>query len=117
MRSGLVEPRARRRKRSDYVRWKRARPMELWQLDVMEARLADRSAVKILTGVDDHSRFCVVACAMPRATARPVCEAFAQALRAYGVPLWWPRTDFGHGIEESLVLDTGEEGRKPRRGD
>jgi protein-tyrosine-phosphatase len=23
---------------------------------------------------------------MPRATARPVCEAFAQALRAYGVP-------------------------------
>jgi hypothetical protein len=79
--------------------------------------LADRSAVKILTGVDDHSRFCVVACAMPRATARPVCEAFAQALRAYGVPLWWPRTDFGHGIEESLVLDTGEEGRKPRRGD
>jgi transposase InsO family protein len=60
--------------------------MELWQLDVMETRLADRSAVKILTGVDDHSRFCVVARAMPRATARPVCKAFAQALRAHGVP-------------------------------
>jgi transposase InsO family protein len=86
VRSGLVEPRARRRKRSDYRRWERARPMELWQLDVMEARLADRSAVKILTGVDDHSRFCVLAHAMPRATARPVCEAFAQALRDYGVP-------------------------------
>jgi transposase InsO family protein len=86
VRSGLVEPRARRRKRSDYLRWERARPMELWQLDVMEARLSDGSAVKILTGIDDHSRFCVVASAMPRATARPVCEAFAQALRAYGVP-------------------------------
>ena len=60
--------------------------MELWQLDVMEARLADRSAVKVLTGVDDHSRFCVLAHAMPRATARPVCEAFAQALRTYGLP-------------------------------
>jgi hypothetical protein len=60
--------------------------MELWQLDVMETRLADRSAVKILTGVDDHSRFCVVARAMPSATARLVCEAFAQALRAHGVP-------------------------------
>jgi transposase InsO family protein len=60
--------------------------MELWQLDVMETRLADRYAVKILTGVDDHSGFCVVARAMPRATARPVCEAFAQALRAHGVP-------------------------------
>jgi transposase InsO family protein len=86
VRSGLVEPRARRRKRSDYIRWERARPMELWQLDVVEARLEGGSAVKILTGVDDHSRFCVVASAMPRATARPVCEAFAQALRAYGVP-------------------------------
>jgi hypothetical protein len=51
--------------------------LELWQLDVMEARLSNGSAVKILTGVDDHSRFCVVAHAMPRATARPVCEAFA----------------------------------------
>jgi transposase InsO family protein len=60
--------------------------MELWQLDVMEARLSGGSAVKILTGVDDHSRFCVLAHAMPRTTARPVCEAFAQALRAYGVP-------------------------------
>ena len=86
VRSGLVEPRARRRKRSDYLRWERARPMELWQLDVMETRLADGTAVKILTGIDDHSRFCVVAHAMPRATARPVCEAFAQALRAHGVP-------------------------------
>src|SRR6266545_2279240 len=86
VRSGLVDPRARRRKRSEYRRWERARPMELWQLDVMEARVENGAAVKILTGVDDHSRFCVLACAMPRATARPVCEAFAQALRAYGVP-------------------------------
>jgi transposase InsO family protein len=60
--------------------------MELWQLDVMEVRLSDGSAAKILTGLDDHSRFCVLAHAMPRATARPVCEAFAEALRAYGVP-------------------------------
>jgi transposase InsO family protein len=86
VRSGLVEPRGRRRKKSDYVRWERARPMELWQLDVMEVRLSDGSAAKILTGLDDHSRFCVLAHAMPRATARPVCEAFAEALRAYGVP-------------------------------
>jgi transposase InsO family protein len=47
---------------------------------------ADGTGVRILTGLDDHSRFCVVAHAMPRATARPVCEAFAEALRACGVP-------------------------------
>src|SRR5918995_5754958 len=86
VRSGLVEPRARRRKRSDYLRWEPARPMELWQLDVMEARLKDGSAVKILTGVDDHSRFLRRGLCDAPATARPVCEAFAQALRAYGVP-------------------------------
>lgn len=44
VRSGLVQPRARRRRKADYVRWERARPMELWQLDVMEARLSDGSA-------------------------------------------------------------------------
>ena len=30
---------------------------------------------RCVTGVDDHSRFCVSARLMPRATARPVCEA------------------------------------------
>jgi transposase InsO family protein len=60
--------------------------MELWQLDVKEARLIDGSALKVLTGLDDHSPFCVLAQAMPRATSRPVCEAFAVALRRYGVP-------------------------------
>jgi transposase-like protein len=48
VRSGPIEPRARRRKRSDYRRWERARLMELWQLDVMETRLENGSAVKIL---------------------------------------------------------------------
>jgi transposase len=36
-RNGLLIPGARRRKKSDYRRWERARPMELWQMDVMEA--------------------------------------------------------------------------------
>src|SRR6266542_197434 len=39
LRTGLIEPRARKRRKTDYLRWERARPMELWQLDVMEARL------------------------------------------------------------------------------
>ena len=32
---GLVIPRARRRKRSDYVRWQRPAAMQLWQLDIV----------------------------------------------------------------------------------
>ena len=47
VRSGLVEPRARRRRKADYVRWERARPRELWQLDVMEARSLDGHTVTV----------------------------------------------------------------------
>lgn len=48
--------------------------------------LADGSEAKVVTGVDDHSRFCVSALVVPRATARPTCEALALAMRRHGVP-------------------------------
>jgi transposase InsO family protein len=87
VRHGLVEPQKRRRKRADYRRWERLRSMELWQMDVMGGvRLADGGELKIVTGIDDHSRFCVCATLTPRATAKPVCEAFLSAMRRYGAP-------------------------------
>ena len=39
-----------------------------------------------MTGVDDHSRFNVIASVVPRATGRAVCLAFAGALRRYRIP-------------------------------
>jgi transposase InsO family protein len=36
--------------------------------------------------VDDHSRFCVIATVVRRATGRAVCLAFAEALRRFGIP-------------------------------
>jgi transposase InsO family protein len=87
VRNGLVEPKSRRRRRKDYRRWERGTAMELWQLDVTaSAFLTGGAEVKIVTGVDDHSRFCVIATAVMRATARPVCLAFIDAMRVYGVP-------------------------------
>jgi transposase InsO family protein len=87
VRRRFIEPHRRRRKRSDYRRWERARSMELWQMDVMGGvRLAGGRECKIVTGIDDHSRFCVCAYLSPRATARPVCEAFLGAMHRYGVP-------------------------------
>jgi transposase len=87
VRDGLVEPKSRRRRRKDYRRWERGAAMELWQLDVTaSAFLTDGTEVKIVTGVDDHSRFCVLAKAVRRATARPVCLPFVDAMRLYGVP-------------------------------
>jgi transposase InsO family protein len=87
IRNQLIEPRSRRRRRQDYTRWERPVPMQLWQLDVTaSAFLADGREVKIVTGLDDHSRYCVIARAVLRATARPVCRAFVEAMTIYGVP-------------------------------
>jgi transposase InsO family protein len=87
VRHGLVAARKRRRRREDYRRWERGRAMELWQMDVMgRVFLAGGEEVKVVTGIDDHSRFIVCAKVVARATARPVCQALAEALARHGVP-------------------------------
>jgi transposase InsO family protein len=87
VRHGLVTPQARKRKRSDYQRWERSRAMELWQMDVVGGvRLIDGGEAKIVSGIDDHSRFVVSAYVVVRATARPVCDALEAALARHGVP-------------------------------
>jgi transposase InsO family protein len=87
VRHGLITPQARKRKRSDYVRWERSRAMELWQMDIVGGvRLADGGEAKIVSGIDDHSRFVVSALVVARATARPTCDALELAMRRHGVP-------------------------------
>jgi transposase InsO family protein len=87
IRHGLMTPAKRRRGRKDYVRWERDRPMELWQMDIVGGLfLRDGSEAKVVTGVDDHSRYCVIASVVRRATGRAVCLAFASALQEFGVP-------------------------------
>jgi transposase InsO family protein len=87
VRHGLVEPGPRKRPKDSYLRWERDEPMALWQLDIVGGVfLADGTEAKVVTGVDDHSRYCVIASVVARATGRAVCLAFAAALRAFGVP-------------------------------
>ena len=87
VRNGRIDPARRRRRRSDYKRWERGRPMELWQMDVVGGvHLGDGVEVKVVTGIDDNSRFVVCAKVVARATARPVCEALLGALARHGVP-------------------------------
>jgi transposase InsO family protein len=87
VRHGLVTPQARKPKRSDYKRWERSRSMELWQMDIVGGvRLVDDSEAKIVSGIDDHSRFLVSACVVVRATARPVGDALEAAMARHGVP-------------------------------
>jgi transposase InsO family protein len=87
VRHQVIDPTKRRRRRADYRRWERGRSMELWQMDVMgRVLLADGGEVKVVTGIDDHSRFVVCAAVVARATARPVCAALSAALARHGVP-------------------------------
>jgi transposase InsO family protein len=87
VRHQLLQPVPRRRRRDQYRRWERSAAMELWQLDVTASLfLADGRECKIVTGIDDHSRFCVIATVVPRATARVVCLAFVTAMAEYGIP-------------------------------
>ena len=86
-RANLIEANPRRKQLRTYRRWERGRPMELWQLDVVGGvTLVDGTECKVLTGIDDQSRFCVCAGVMPRATSRPVCGFFIAALQRHGVP-------------------------------
>jgi transposase InsO family protein len=96
VRNGLIQPKARRRGKAAWRRWERARPMELWQMDVMGGIwLVDGRELKAVTGIDDHSRFCVAAGLVERANAAAVCRVFRAALDHYGVP-------------EELLTDNGK---------
>jgi transposase InsO family protein len=87
VRNALIAPGQHRRPASSYIRWEREEPMELWQLDIMGGVfLADGTELKLVSGLDDHSRYCVISRLAARATSRAVCAAFAAALARFGVP-------------------------------
>jgi transposase InsO family protein len=87
VRAGVIDPLTRRRRRETWKRWERGAAMELWQLDVVHGfLLADGTSAKALTGIDDHSRFCVSARLMLRERTQAVCDGFSSALREYGLP-------------------------------
>lgn len=101
-RKGLVTPRPRKKPKSAYVRFERPGPMQLWGIDIVggiqlvDVRTGVVREAKLITGVDDHSRYCVIASVVERATGRAVCLAFAQALSRFGVP-------------EEVITDNGKQ--------
>jgi transposase len=114
----LIEFRRRRKRRDEFRRWERERPMQLWQMDVMGGVLlaAEATELKVVTGVDDHSRFCIAAGLVRRATSKAVSEVLTAALRRYGIRE--RRTGTGEGARpprhplEASRAHRGE-GRRP----
>jgi transposase InsO family protein len=101
-RQGLARARPRKRPKDSYQRFERPGPMQLWQMDIVGGiRLVspltgELREAKVVTAVDDHSRYCVIARVIERATARAVCLALAQALARFGVP-------------EEIITDNGKQ--------
>jgi transposase InsO family protein len=88
VRAAMIDPAARDRRSRKWKRWERGVAMELWQMDVVGGfPLADGTSAKALTGVDDHSRFCVSARLMTRERTRAVCDGLRASLAAYGAPV------------------------------
>ena len=91
-RQGLSVGRPRKRPRESYRRWERPAPMQLWGIDIVGGVMLVNPTTgvlreaKVVTGIDDHSRFCVIASVVERATGRAVCLALAEALSRFGVP-------------------------------
>ena len=102
IRQGLLRARPRKRPRDSFTRFERPGPMQLWGIDIVggvelvDTRTGEIREAKLVTGVDDHSRFCVMAAVVERATSRAVCLAFAQALARFGVP-------------EEVITDNGKQ--------
>ncbi|MBO0874655.1 MAG: IS481 family transposase [Pseudonocardia sp.] len=92
IRHGLLRQRPRKRPRESFIRFERTAPMQLWGIDIVggiglvDTATGEIREAKIVTGIDDHSRFCVMAKVVERATGRAVCVAFAEALARHGVP-------------------------------
>ena len=65
VRNGPVNSQEQQHKRV-YKRWARETPMHLWQLDIVGGVfLVNGRECKVLTAIDDHSRFVVAATVLP----------------------------------------------------
>jgi hypothetical protein len=56
VRHRLVEPRKRRRKKEDYIRWERSRSMELWQMDLVGGFYLREPSVFLAASSNSRSR-------------------------------------------------------------
>ena len=82
---GLVEPNAKKRPKSSYVRFEADLPNEMWQSDFTHWPLSDGSTTEIITWLDDHSRYALSVTVHRRITGPIVVDTFNQTCVDHGV--------------------------------
>ena len=82
---GLVEPNAKKRPKSSYVRFQADLPNQMWQSDFTHWRLATGADTEIITWLDDHSRYALSVTVHRRITGPIVVDTFDQTCVDHGV--------------------------------
>lgn len=82
-RHGLIDPAVTPK---PFVRFERAAPNELWQMDFKGPLPSDHGDCHPLTVLDDHSRFNILLAACPDQTGTRVRGHLTEAFRRYGLP-------------------------------
>ena len=85
MRNDLVQERT-PRGRPASLRFERATPNDLWQIDATRFLLEDETEVWVIDILDDHARFCLAARVAPSPTGEAVWSSFESAISSYGLP-------------------------------
>jgi len=86
VRRGLVTPQPRKRPRSSWRSFERARPNECWQIDATKWELANGRLVEVIDIIDDHSRVVVAARAVPITTDEQAWATFCDGAHRWGLP-------------------------------
>jgi transposase InsO family protein len=84
-RNGLVAPQPPRRPKP-ILRFERAVPNDLWQIDATQVKLADGERAWIVDVLDHHARYPLAALASLRLTGAPAWACFVAAAAQHGLP-------------------------------
>jgi transposase InsO family protein len=84
-RGGMIDPRESAGHRA-FVRFERAAPNELWQMDFKGHFATASGTCHPLTTLDDHSRFNILLRACDNQRCQTVKSALTDAMRLYGLP-------------------------------
>jgi transposase InsO family protein len=85
-RRGLVTPQPRKRPRSSWKSFERARPNDCWQIDATKWTLATGRQVEIIDIIDDHSRVIVGALVVATTNAELAWTTICHAAEHWGLP-------------------------------
>jgi transposase InsO family protein len=95
-RRGFVTPQPEKAPKHAHRRFEAERANECWQIDDFSWELADGTPVKVISLIDDRTRFCPGLKAVDSVNGATAFEAFTKAGGRYGWPAWFLSDNANH---------------------